>query len=234
MLKKQQNRLSMFEAVHSYLKENESAFAGTSELVDAMNTLRAKIDGIIEVEDLRSNVSKGRTSLKNETRNAAITSGNALAGAMYALGKKTKNVTLVDKANVTISALDSMRDIELVLFLNSTKELAMSYLQELSGFGITAEKFEEFKQKFNLYFEALSARESSRATRMSALRTLAANFTETEELLKSINKLVESYRTSNKQFFNGYIAARSVRDVGSRKKKQPDTSGQQANSTSQS
>ncbi|MBK6507435.1 MAG: hypothetical protein IPG02_17755 [Ignavibacteria bacterium] len=68
---------------------------------------------------------------------------------------------------------------------------------------------------------------------MSALRTLAANFTETEDLLKSINKLVESYRTSNKQFFNGYIAARSVRDVGSRKKKQPEASGQQANSTSQ-
>jgi hypothetical protein len=234
MIKTQQNRLSMFEAVHSYLRENESAFAETTELVEAMNTLRAKINTIMELDDLKSNVSKGRTSLKNETRDAAITAGNALAGAIYALAKKTKNVMLADKTSITISRLESIRDIELVLFLNSVKDIATEHLQSLSGFGITGEKFEEYKQKFNLYFEALTSRESSRAKRIGASKALVTNFSETEELLKSIGKLVEAYRDDNIQFFNGYVAARSIKDLGSRRKKQPDTSGQTSNSTSQS
>lgn len=234
MIKTQQNRLSMFEAVHSYLRENESAFAETTELVEAMNTLRAKINTIMELDDLKSNVSKGRTSLKNETRDTAITAGNALAGAIYAHAKKTKNVMLADKTSITISRLESIRDIELVLFLNSVKDLATEYLQALSGFGITGEKFEEYKQKFNLYFEALTSRESSRAKRIGASKALVTNFSETEELLKSIGKLVEAYRDDNIQFFNGYVAARSIKDLGSRRKKQPDTSGQTSNSTSQS
>lgn len=224
MFKKQQNRLSMFEAVHSYLKENESAFAETNEFVESMNMLRAKINGIFELEDKRSNISKGRTNLKNETRTSAVTAGTALAGAIFALAKKTKNITLADKSNKSFSGLDNMRDIELVLSLNSIKDLATENLEALSGFGVTSEKFLEYKEMFNEYFEALNARESSRAIKVSAARGVATLFKETEELLKSIDKLVEAYRVENKQFFNGYKPSRSIKDLGARRKKTPESS----------
>jgi hypothetical protein len=224
MLRAQQNRLAMFEAVYSYLKENESAFAETNEFVESMNMLRAKINGIFELEDKRSNISKGRTNLKNETRTAAVTAGTALAGAIFALAKKTKNITLADKSNKSFSGLDNMRDIELVLSLNSIKDLATENLEALSGFGVTSEKFLEYKEMFNEYFEALNARESSRAIKVSAARGVATLFKETEELLKSIDKLVEAYRVENKQFFNGYKPSRSIKDLGARRKKTPESS----------
>ena len=224
MLRAQQNRLAMFEAVYSYLKENESAFAGTNEFVESVNMLRAKIDGIIELEDKRSSVAKGRTNLKNETRTAAVTAGTALAGAIFAMAKKTKNITLIDKSNMSYSSLDNMRDIELVLSLNSIKDLAADNLEALSGFGVTNEKFLEYKEMFKVYFDALNSRESSKAIKISAGRGVAALFRETEELLKSIDKLAEAYRTENKQFFNGYKPSRSIKDLGAHRKKIPESS----------
>jgi hypothetical protein len=225
MLKKQLNRFAMFEAVHTYLKENESAFAGTAELTEAMNKLKNMVYSIIELDDMKTNVTKGTTSLKRETQEEAVSAATALAGALYAFAKKSKNVTLADKTSVTFSTLNNMRDIEFVLFLNSIRELAINNLQQLANFGITEEKFEEYKLKFARYYEALNARESSRATRISASRVIAEQFRETDELLKSLDRLVEAFRKENKQFFNGYIAVRNVHDLGSRHRKLPDTPG---------
>jgi hypothetical protein len=225
MQRHHQNRLAMFEAVYTYLKQNESAFAETQELEECMNRLKTMSNEIIELDDTRRNVSKGATSLKRETREAAVSAGNALAGALYAFAKKSKNITLADKINVTYSTLDNMRDIEFVLFLNAVRELANENMQSLASFGITPEKFNAYIQKFNDYFNALNMRESSRATRMSAARSLKAKFRETDELLKSLDKLIEAYRTENKQFFDGYAAVRNVHDLGSRHRKQPEISG---------
>jgi hypothetical protein len=223
MLKSQQNKLIMYEAVHSYLKENEIAFSELEELVNGMNELKTKKDEIHAKEDQRMNSTKGKQDLKSETRKTAVTAGNSIAGALFAFAKKSKNVTLANKSNISITGLSSMRDLELVIFLNSLRELTRVNLQSLSPFGITEQKYAEYEQKINDYFEALTTSESSRAVRSSASKSLATLIKETDDVLKSIDKLVESFRDENKQFYNGYRSSRSIRDLGMRHKKLPES-----------
>ncbi len=226
MIQRQKNKLTTFETVQAYLEKNSSVFGNIEQFVNVQNAFKSKLQEIAAKEDLRMNASKGKTLDKNLTRKKATSTALVVAGALYAFGKDTKNIPLTEKANIKISKLDKMRNIELPIALNTIKGLIMENTEALHGYGLSQERQASFESKIEGYVAALNARQSSAAQKSGASKVLSGLFKEAGVILDSIDKLAEGFREDNFQFYKGYKAARVFKNLGIRHRPVPETNQQ--------
>ncbi|MBK6876397.1 MAG: hypothetical protein IPG99_08065 [Ignavibacteria bacterium] len=137
---------------------------------------------------------------------------------MYDFGKKTGNNEFISKYDVNISYLISIRDDDLVIFLNALISDTEANKDELADYAINDQTIAGFIQKFNSYFKAVSSKERVAAEKRAAIQSISGNFRYADELLRSLDKLVEKYRNIDPEFFNGYKSARTIKDLGMRRK----------------
>lgn len=216
MVKYQKNKNSMLATVHAYVTENSNVYSDTEEFVTCVSKLKNLLDFIKDKEDERSTVATGKTKDKNVTRKSVSTFAVTIAGALYAYGKKSENVVLTEKVNISKSFLRSLRNLDLVIVLESIEELAEENSAAIIPFGITAEKLSEYKSRVVQYSKALSAKDSSGASKTSAGKSLKQLFKESDDLLDTLDKLAVGYSENNQAFYNGYKAARVIKNLGIR------------------
>ena len=216
MIKYQKNKNSMFATVLAFVRENHEVYSGTEEFVSSVANLESVIDQIKEKEDERSSVTTGKTKNKNVTRDSVSRSTLLIAGALYALGKKTGNVVLTENVDTTMSFLKSLRNHDLIIKLDAIKEFAVENREILVAYGVTNEKYTEFLSRVELYTKALSAKSSSGATKSSARKSIKQLFKEGDVILDILDRLNENYIESNIAFYNGYKAARVIKNLGIR------------------
>ena len=200
----------MLDAVASYLSGNQSVTANIP--VIALNTARliSIQDTIRSYEELQSNAARVAVAKKAEARQKAQYAGVAFAGKLYSLGIQTGSAELRNKYEVTISEFREDRDVILATKLIAMKDDVRDNLDALSPHGITRESYEEFSDIVDKYVTAVGKRESSYAERSAALKSIDALFNDASLVLKTLDKLVEEYRTKNPNFFNGYKSTRGI------------------------
>jgi len=206
----------MLATVHAYVTENSAVYSDTEEFLSGIAKLENLLVLIKNKEDERSTVATGKTKDKNVTRKSVSDFAVMVAGAIYAYGKKSENVVLTEKVNISFSFLRSLRNHDLVIVLNSIRELAEENSAAIDPFGVTAEKLLEYKARVTQYSKALSAKDSSGASKSSAVKSLRQLFKECDDILDTLDKLVEGYSENNAAFYNGYKAARVIKNLGIR------------------
>ncbi len=221
MIHSQENRLTMLEAVNTFLSENQAVISDVAELVQNQNALIEKKNLIHAKEDQRMNASKGKTKTKEATRKAVTSFAITIAGALFSFAKKSDNISLMAKSNFTTARLNKIRDSELPITLNSLRDLTQANIDSLEQFGVTPEMLTALEVKITNYVKALGEKESAVATRSSASKALSVLFKEADSILKTIDKLAVRFRETNLQFYNGYKSARIVRITGVRHKTIP-------------
>lgn len=229
MIKNQKNKYTMYEAVTAYLSENNSKYSENEEFIDHLNSFRTAVTEIAIMEDERSKSITGKTRNKIISRNTVTDEALAVAGAIYAYAKKSGNVSLMESVNQNKSRLNKFRENVLVIELNFIKDKAMENSQALERYGITLQKIEQFKDNITAFSNAIGARAVGGAAKTSATKTLFTRFKEAGDVLDSIDKLMEIYRVSNNEFYQGYKSARVIWDLGIRHRvpnMQPVTAGQ--------
>lgn len=218
MLKKHENKLTMYDGVHTFLKDNEDLFAGSAEMTNLVNLLKIKRDEINSKEDERMNSTIGKTSKKQDTKDKVISMTLTMAGILFAYAKKTNDIELKEKTNLTNSKLSAMRDLELLIICEFIRDNVMLNQTALVIYDVTPAKTDEFVRRIAEYSAAVGAREVSTAVKSSASKSLDSLFNEENEILKSIDKLMEGFRESESQFYNGYKNLRRVKNLGVRHK----------------
>ncbi|MFZ1322883.1 MAG: hypothetical protein WAT71_15105 [Ignavibacteria bacterium] len=229
MIKNQKNKFTMYEAVTAYLGENNLLFSDNEEFTDHLNSFRATVSVIAIMEDERSKSITGKTKNKLISRKTVTDEALAVAGAIYAYAKKSGNVTLMESVNPRKSKYDRFRENVLVIELNFIKDKAIENSQALERYGISADKLSQFTDNITAFSNAIGARAAGGAAKSSATKTLFTRFNEAGDILDSIDRLMEIYRVSNNEFYQGYKSARVIWDLGIRHKvqdKQPVTAGQ--------
>lgn len=216
MIRYQKNKNSMLATVHAYAAENSNVYSDTEEFVSGIAKLKNLLDLIKDKEDDRSTVAKGKTKDKNVTRKSVSDFAVMVAGAVYAYGKKSENVVLTEKVNITATFLASLRNHDLVMVLESIMELAEENSAAIVPFGITAEKLSKYHARVTQYSKALSAKDSSGASKTSAAKSLRQLFKDSDNVIDTLDKLVEGFKESNTEFYNGYKAARVTKNLGIR------------------
>lgn len=226
MKRQQKNKFLMLDAVASYLSGNQSVTANIP--VIALNTARliSIQDTIRSYEELQSNAARVAVAKKAEARQKAQYAGVAFAGKLYSLGIQTHSTELISKYEVTISEFREDRDVILVTKLIAMKDDVRDNLDALGPHGITRKTYEEFSDIVDKYVTAVGKRESSYAERSAALKSIDVLFNDASLVLKTLDRLIEEYRTKNPNFFNGYKSTRGIRDLGHRYKTIPEATQQ--------
>lgn len=216
MIKRQKNKLAMYGAVLTYISDNSSIYSDNDEFTAHKTSLSQTLDELRLKEDARNKATKGKVQEKIITRAAVTNQALAVAGALYAFAKKQGNQTLIESTKLTKSKLDRLRDVELIIELNSINDNANQNLAELTKYGITTSKLQSYFSNIDLYSRAIGAKDSGSAAKKGANRTLSTLFQDADDLIDSIDKLMESYRDSNGEFYTGYKGARVIKDLGTR------------------
>lgn len=226
MKRHQKNKFLMIDAVASYLSGNQSVTASIPVIAENTARLISIQDTILSFEELQSSAARVAVAKKAEARQKAQFAGVAFAGKLYSLGVQTGNAELINKYEVTISEFRDDRDVILTTKLLAMKDDVQDNLDALGPQGITRESFEEFSEIVDKYVTAVGKRESSYAERSAALKSIDSLFNDASLILKTLDKLIEEYRTKNPNFFNGYKSVRGIRDLGHRYRSVPEATQQ--------
>jgi len=115
----------------------------------------------------------------------------------------------------------------LVTKLLAIKDDVRDNLNALASHGITQQVYDEFAATVDNYVTSVGVKETSYAERSAAVKSITDLFDQASESLKTLDKLIEEYRTKNPNFFNGYKSARGIKDFGYRSKAVPEATQNQ-------
>ncbi|MBK9333151.1 MAG: hypothetical protein IPM96_12285 [Ignavibacteria bacterium] len=223
MNKRLSNKLTMLGGVHAYLSEHENIYPSNPGMINVREKLHLKITEIQNREIQRLNVLKGKREAKATYRELLITGGLSFAAKLFDLGKEMNNIELSSQSDFTRSELDKQRDLELLATLEFIKENSEAYIEGLSAYGINEEKLRDYAANLSIYKSSLESKLTSEAIKSSAGKTLAVLFQEASQILRSLDKMMEEFYGTERQFYVGYKSARNIKDLGIRHK--PDTQG---------
>lgn len=240
MKKREANIFAMMKNTETLLNENINKFSGVTEITELLNSFKNVISRIVTKEELKRMVLAGKTLRKLSEKNEAIRKAMAISGALYAYAVKTKNIELTETADIYRSDFKKLRDNELPGVLETLKDITQEHLRELEHYGVTAETYNSFSEKINLYKKALSQREAGNTTRSGAVVSLKELFREAGDILVTIDRLVNGLDEEYPEFVREYTIARAVKNLGVRHKatdtakenKTPDNQVQQKNEPS--
>ncbi|MBK8549847.1 MAG: hypothetical protein IPL53_01825 [Ignavibacteria bacterium] len=216
MQKRQKNKFAMYGTVHTYIEDKSAVYADNEEFNSHRTSLKNTIAEIRLSDDAGKKATKGKSIEKEVTRNSVSTQALAIAGAIYAFAKKSGDQSLISTMHLTKSKLDKLRDTELITELNSIGDKANEHKEELIKYGIPPAKLESYTGNIETYSKALGAQDTGGAVKKGAYTSLTNLFKDADSLIDSIDKFMENYKDSNKDFYAGYKAARVIRDLGIR------------------
>lgn len=217
----------MIEAVQTYLSQNGSSYTDIPEITQKLSELNAIRTEIYDAENLQTQIASAAATAKAEARAKAESAVYELAGVLNAFGKNEEDVELAAKTYVTSSDIKRMRDINLVVFLTTVKELASVRIANLSTYGVTQDALNSYAETFTGFVNAIGKKESLFAERSSTIGKISKLFKDADEAMIAIDALVRRYKVNDTTFYKGYKSARSIKNLGERKTKLPEVTENQ-------
>jgi ribosomal protein L17 len=215
--KKQENKMSMYEAVTSLLDANSTIISTLAALVDIKDEFGSLIVQIKSKGSEKRDSTKGKVQTKNEAEDALVNKLLEIGAPLYSYARRTKNNTLIEICNISETGLKRLRDTELESKANSIHAGANEHIADLGDYGITAAAVTDLSNLINSFHLALGDRESSAAVKTGATKTLAELFKQADDVLyNSMDMLIENYRMTQTDFYQKYLAARVIKDIGVR------------------
>ncbi len=226
MSKYLENKLTMFEAVDSVLKENSAKYATLAALAEAATSF----DGlVVQIRSKSTEVitaTAGKSQGKWDAEDLLLDTLVPVAAALSAYATKTGDTAMKDTCTISETKLRRMRDTDLVARATAIHQHGTAG-EGLAAYGVTTEMLAALKQRIDAFNRSIGERESSVAQRMGARLSLSNLYDKADSMLTDeIDNMIEMLKGTETQFYNEYFAARVTKDVGLRHK--PDESQQPA------
>ena len=224
MLKNQINKLRSYLATEAVVDDNEAA----------SQTLPASAEGVAEfkviipqINDLaQAQISRGGFS--SQKAYAFESMGNAayeIAAAVLAYTDKEGQLELAGRVEFSRSAITDVRESVAVARCRDILAAATANVDALADYGVKQAKLNALKNKIDGFEAVQPAPRKQVVQSSSATKTLKALFLAADTLLtRRLDGLAVQFKTSAPDFYNQYVAARSIIDTaGTRKAKTPVT-----------
>lgn len=221
MTKGEENNLTMLNATWSVLNTNAEKL-GPPALKAAVRDFETLIAKVKELVQQTMTATAGKVDAKASCRAALVKELMVVAKSVQAYGHRVGNAEIAGKAHVVKSELDYMRDTKLVAKAVTIYELGVNGPKDLGDYGATTAKLESLKGRSDAFEAALGDRESSVARRKASRSSFRAYMDRAKELLKEeIDNMMADFKRSDPEFYNEYVEARSVKNLGLRHRAPP-------------
>lgn len=214
---KQENKLTMYNAVSTLLTANAAKYATVTALSTALTNFQDIIGAISEKNILKNSATAGKTTLKSQERKALIDAIIPVAGGLFALGSATDDPRLKELGDNKKGTLQNLRDTELIDKAILVKNTADAYAAQLVAYGVEALQIADIDTKISSFSSALGGKETSFSTKFAAGSVLSDLFKQGDLILTDqIDRMMEKFNSSDPQFYIEYKNARVIKDLGHR------------------
>lgn len=221
---KNQNRTKMFNATLELLNQNTNLWNDVPAMVNMVSSLSAKIGTLSGVSAKRETPSsEGKTKSKKSAKSILVAQLLEISSVAYAYASDNKLVEKQAVFNYRLSDFNYVSDNTLISRANSVLSEAQAIITQLSNYNLSQTDIDNLKLAI-AEFEKGTAQQGATASDGSADTKSEVNtINEINEIFKDkIDRMMERFKNKNKDFYNAYKSARSIKDLGTRRK--PDSS----------
>lgn len=211
----QENKLSMYRVVEKLLDDNSIIWNGTPAFVTTKNAFSSKIAAISTASQQQQTINTGIATDKKLLKISLINIAAPVAAAVIAYASQTNNNELLNAVNFTQSQLAGTRDDMLGDRCQIIHTKANANLLALAPYGITAPVLTTLQTAITTYTAKVPAPTTAKQSKKTATINIRNLFKETDVILKlQLDKLMLVYKTTNSDFYNNYIGAREIINLG--------------------
>jgi hypothetical protein len=204
---------NMYDVVITKCDANPEITGRNTALTAALSELKTLLASITAAAPLSAAVITGITTDKKVSKDELSQTAAILAGQIYAYAAKTRNNTLKEAANFSVSDLKRLKDGELGPRCQAIYDLGAENLSALKDYGVSSNTLTDLQEAIEAYTQTVPKPRSALADRSTVKANLRQYFKETDALLlEQIDKLVESFAEEFPDFVATYKSARIIVD----------------------
>ena len=212
MNSQQTNKLRSYLATQAVFDEHESTWQALPAFVEAVDEFKGVIPQINDLAQAQAS----RSGFSNEKSYAFEAMGNAayeVAGAVLAYADKELDHELAGHVDFSRSAITDGRESAVVARCRDILAASTAKVDALADYGINQAKLTALKKKIDA-FEAVQPSPRQQVVKSgAATKALLGLFGTADTMLgRRLDGLAIQFKETTPEFFNQYLAARSIVD----------------------
>jgi hypothetical protein len=229
MTKNQENRLSMYFTVlqtgnfHSEVWKDSVAFA------NRFNEFTSYVNRIDKARQIQLRAITGVTQNKKNVMYKAGESGFLISQSIYSFAISIGDLKLAHRVKFSLNRLMRERDTVIFVKLRDIKEFAQKYVDQLADYGVTQEDIDELGILTEQYASIVEDPRQAITNRSRATKELKDLMTNANTVLTDhLDRLIHLFKSSAPTFYQQFINARKIVNLGHRKRKEEAAAAGQA------
>ncbi len=215
MNRDQLNRTGMFSTVSAVMNTNKSLWSGVKAISDTVDDLNDGIADISGTAGKQQTPVSGAAAQKAQVRHSYEEQILFIANQLAALAEVNSDANLAGQVELTLSALDKLPDDDLEETGTRIATLATTNLAALADYGIAQADVTQLTTLTTQFHTAKTAPREAVVGRASQTDTLPDKIAEVTSILRNrLDKLMTRFKTSQPEFYAGYLSARVIVDRG--------------------
>lgn len=216
---REEAKLSMYRAVSQHCNSNPSIVNTNLAFKNALTAVDQKIAALVSYESNVQKKTKGITQDKATLRATLIQSAHDIAAPVYSFANKTKNNTLKQTVNFSITDLERIKDDQLIPTCNNIKKAATDNLAALADYGITTAVLNAYQTDIDNYGASIAKPRLAKAQRTTDNKNIKAIIKDIDNILKEeMDKTAVVFRKTYPDFVARYKEVRKIVNPATTKK----------------
>jgi hypothetical protein len=219
MTTNQENKLTMYEAVITYLGNQNELTKDLPNFSECYAQLKETVNKINENKKIQETQIKGITKHKNEWRDVLVDLASEVANKVKAYATFAKNTILKQEVDYTDTALRKVANNVLKDRAQIIHDKAKENLAELATYRVNQALLDKLIEAIEKFGEAMPSTRVSQVNKKGITTTLKTLFVEADSLLKDkLDSLLLILRKDEPELYKGYTNARIIIDLKGRGK----------------
>ena len=204
----------MYLAVKGVLDANNPVWQSLQAFADGYTDFTSHITRIQTLELSQVTDSTGIAQDKKASKAAMATAAQQISSAVHAYAVKSKNNTLANETDFTVSELTGERDAEVIKDCQNIHDLANTNLASLGNYGVTAAKLTALQAAIDAFKAIATKPRENIVTGATVTQELSDEFDAADETLAEIlDGLIVQFQGTNAKFVSDYNNARIIVDT---------------------
>lgn len=217
MEKRIENSISMFKTVQTVYDLNIALITPNAGLNNTYNQFVTMFNALLPVAQVQIKNRKGITKDKREARENLILALEEATGIIKAHFDSVHNHDIFTSVNVSLSRLRTMRDVQLVPYVQNVIELLTTHQVALAPFGVDAAYITNLIDLLSVYDTILSMPTAARNSKSTATSELNNKTREISLFLQNeLDNAMLILKNAQPTFYKTYKNARRIVDNGIR------------------
>lgn len=210
---KQSAKVNMYRTVQELCNNSIAIVKTNAAFEQAYTSFSTKVSNILKAAAVESTTITGITIDKGVAKKAMCQNAADIAALVFAYANNTKNNTLKQSVNYSISDLLRMNNNLVLSTCQNMYNIVNANLSNLDKYGVTADMLKSFQTSIDNFTSQSSKPTATRSVKSTYTSNIKELMKEADDVLKNeLDKLVVNFKAAHPDFVKTYKNARTIID----------------------